>query len=127
MIVHTILYVADQQVSTEFYSFILQLNPTLNVPGMTEFKLSDSHVLGLMPESGIKKLLGDKLTDPASAQGIPRVELYLRVNAPEDFHQRVLSRGMKELSPVQPRNWGDRAGYTLDPDGHVLAFASLTT
>jgi len=24
---------------------------------------------------------------------------------------------------VESRDWGDRAGYCLDPDGHVLAFA----
>lgn len=38
MIVHTILYVADQNRSTEFYKLVLGFEPQLNVPGMTEFK-----------------------------------------------------------------------------------------
>lgn len=34
---------------------------------MTEFRLSDDHVLRLMPEAGIKRLLGERLPDPASS------------------------------------------------------------
>lgn len=124
MIVHTILYVADQKRSSEFYAKVLNIVPTLDVPGMTEFRLSEKHVLGLMPATGIKRLLGAKLPDPIRANGIPRAELYFRVEDPEQFHLRAIELGMTELSPIQPRDWGDRAGYVLDPDGHVLAFAS---
>lgn len=80
MIAHLILYVADQQASTEFYAYVLDMEPTLNVPGMTEFSLSETCVLGLMPEAGIKKLLGTNLPDPATARGIPRAEVYLLVD-----------------------------------------------
>ncbi len=34
-----ILYVADQEKSTEFYSRVLNQKPQLNVPGMTEFEI----------------------------------------------------------------------------------------
>lgn len=44
---------------------------------MTEFKLSESCVFGLMAESGIKKLLGQRLSDPLAVSGIPRADLYL--------------------------------------------------
>jgi catechol 2,3-dioxygenase-like lactoylglutathione lyase family enzyme len=124
MIVHTILYVADQKRSSELYSEVLGIVPTLDVPGMTEFKFSEQHVLGLMPERGIKRLLGAKLPDPAQASGTPRAELYFRIEEPEQFQLRAIELGMTELSPIQPRDWDDRAGYVLDPDGHVLAFAS---
>ena len=53
-----ILYVKDQEWSTDFYSHVLAMQPTLHVPGMTEFTLNEVCILGLMPESGIKKLLG---------------------------------------------------------------------
>lgn len=124
MTVHTILYVADQKKSTDFYSFVLGMAPTLEVPGMTEFKLSDKHILGLMPEKGIKKLLGEKLPNPSQASGIPRAEVYFRVDDPESFLRLAMELGAKELSSIQPRSWGDRAGYVLDPDGHVLVFAT---
>lgn len=124
MIAHTILYVSDQNKSTELYAFLLGFKPTLHVPGMTEFKLSESHILGLMPEAGIKRLLGDALPDPSRGKGIPRVELYLRVESPETAFDRAIHLGLKSLSPVEPRDWGMRAGYVMDPDGHVIAFSS---
>ncbi len=55
-----ILYVADQKKSTAFYSFVLNLKPSLDVPGMTEFMLGTNCKLGLMPENGIAKILVDK-------------------------------------------------------------------
>lgn len=123
MKVHFILYVKDQAKSTDFYAKLLDKNPTLFVPGMTEFQLSDYTVLGLMPETNIKILLGDRLPDPAEAYGIPRAELYLMVDEPLLFHKRALELGAAELSELQNRDWGDEAAYSLDPDGNVLAFA----
>jgi catechol 2,3-dioxygenase-like lactoylglutathione lyase family enzyme len=46
-----ILYVRDQQTSRDFYARTLGLEPVLDVPGMTEFQLTDSAILGLMPEA----------------------------------------------------------------------------
>ncbi len=123
MISHFILYVADQQLSTRFYTAVLGRAPELDVPGMTEFRLGDGCVLGLMPEAGIRRLLGKALPDPSGARGIPRSELYLRVDDPGAYHRRALANGGRELSPLLDRDWGDRAAYSLDPDGHVLAFA----
>lgn len=57
--------------------------------------------------------------------GIPRAELYLRVANASELHQRALAAGAVELSPMLLRDWGHQAAYSLDPDGHVLAFASL--
>ncbi len=123
MIAHIILYVADQQRAAAFYTDVLGAEPSLHVPGMTEFHLGQDCVLGLMPETGIKRLLGDALPDPASANGVPRCELYLRVDDPAACHVRALAAGARELSGLAPRNWGDDAAYSLDPDGHVIAFA----
>lgn len=43
---HFILYVQDQVKSTIFYSRALDLEPSLHVPGMTEFSLSVIFLLG---------------------------------------------------------------------------------
>lgn len=124
MIVHTILYVADQEKSRDFYKSILNSAPVLDVPGMTEFKLSEDHVLGLMPEKGIKKLLGEKIPDPTETNGVSRAEIYIRVVNPEAMFNKAIKSGARELSPIQDRDWGERAGYVMDFDGHVLAFSS---
>jgi catechol 2,3-dioxygenase-like lactoylglutathione lyase family enzyme len=120
---HFILYVQDQDRSTRFYQSVLNAKPRLNVPGMTEFELSRSAVLGLMPEAGIKRLLGNKIADPAQANGTPRAELYLLVDDPAACLERALVAGAPLLSPLAPRSWGHEAGYVSDPDGHIVAFA----
>jgi catechol 2,3-dioxygenase-like lactoylglutathione lyase family enzyme len=122
---HFILYVADQQRSTEFYLSVLGKEPTLNVPGMTEFRLGETTTLGLMPEDGIVRLLGEQIAHPSLARNIPRCEIYLVVEDAAEFHARALSAGAKEISALALRDWGHFAAYSLDPDGHVLAFASL--
>ena len=123
MTCHFILYVRDQAASTEFYRYVLFMNPSLDVPGMTEFKIGNHCVLGLMPESGIKRLLGDTIQDPEKTNGISRAELYLVVANPEDYLARAYSLNAKPLSELAQRDWGHEAGYVLDPDGHVVAFA----
>jgi hypothetical protein len=122
---HFIFYISDQVRSESFYCSVLAIQPRLSVPGMTGFDLPGGGVLGLMPEQNIRRLLGPVLPDPAAANGIPRAELYLLLSEPDSYHQRALSLGAKELSPVMPRSWGHSAGYLLDPDGHVLAFATV--
>lgn len=122
MNLQVILYVDDQNASTSFYQTVLLVAPRLHVPGMTEFEIGGG-VLGLMPEAGIKRLLGERLPDPGRARGTPRAELYLLVDDPAAYHARALAAGAQELSPVAARGWGHDAGYALDPDGHVLAFA----
>ena len=124
---HFILYVADQALSTEFYSAVLGVQPTLNVPGMTEFAIGDETILGMMPEAGAVRLFGDKITHPTPAGSAPRAEIYLIVDNIEAFHLRALNAGAREISPLKARDWGHEAAYSLDPDGYVLAFAREVT
>ncbi len=121
---HFILYVKDQGRSTAFYKQILGYEPVLDVPGMTEFELASGEILGLMPVTGIQRLLGDALPDPSPARGIARCELYFIVDDPMVYHARALAAGAKELSPFQQRDWGHSVSYVSDEDGHVIAFAS---
>ncbi len=121
---NVILYVKNQQKSRDFYARVLLMQPALDVPGMTEFRISENMTLGLMPENGIIRLLGDKIIDPAKAGGAPRAELYLTTDDPEACHARAISAGALELKPFSAMNWGDMAAYSADPDGHILVFAS---
>jgi hypothetical protein len=118
-----IFYVANQQKSRDFYQQLLQQQPVLDVPGMTEFRINDKTKLGLMPETGIHRLLGDKILSPALARGIPRSEIYIYVNKPEEYYKRALAGGAKAVSSMQLRSWGDEVAYCADLDGHILAFA----
>lgn len=122
-LIEFILFVADQDKSTTFYSSILQLVPSLYVPGMTEFELQPGVKLGLMPEVGIAKILGPNMVHPKQAQGVPRCELYLKVPNVTAYVERAVSVGAKVISPLQARNWGDTVVYLADMDGHIIALA----
>jgi predicted enzyme related to lactoylglutathione lyase len=124
-ILHTeiILYVKSQEQSTSFYSFILEKQPSLHVPGMTEFELNTQLKLGLMPQEGIAKILGTKVPHPKTGNGIPRCELYFLVTDLVYHYEKIAAFGAHIISPIKNRDWGDRVFYLSDPDGHVIAFA----
>jgi uncharacterized protein len=92
---------------------------------MTEFQLSSGCVLGLMPEASIRRMLDKALPEGFGESKAPRSEVYLRVPDAELYWKRSLELGGIELSPMLLRDWGHRVAYSLDPDGHVLAFAEL--
>lgn len=123
MEIEFILYVADQEKSKLFYTQILNKEPVLDVPGMTEFLLDEKTKLGLMPEKGIQKILSPKMPNPSSGKGIPRCELYLKFENILSYYQSALIAGAKPISEPAPRDWGDIVAYVADPDGHIIAFA----
>jgi uncharacterized glyoxalase superfamily protein PhnB len=118
-----IFYVSNQEKSKVFYEEVLGYQPQLDVPGMTEFLLSDNVTLGLMPEEGIMRVLDNKIPNPALAKGIPRSELYLFVDEPEEYYERLIAAGGTGISKLELRNWGDYVAYGSDLDGNILAFA----
>ncbi|MCC6182774.1 MAG: lactoylglutathione lyase [Bacteroidia bacterium] len=121
--IETILYVKDQDVSTDFYTRLFRKEPCLNVPGMTEFLLAENCKLGLMPNHGIAKILLDKTPHPSLGCGIPRCELYFYVNDIEFEYQHALKMGAIPISHIEIRDWDDRVCYFSDMDGHIIAFA----
>lgn len=112
---------SDQIKSRDFYSFLLDKTPSLDVPGMTEFLLATNVKLGLMTEKGIAKILCDKMPNPELGNGIPRCELYLKVENAQNYMLRSEKLNAKLISPLQDRYWGDKVGYFADPDGNAIA------
>lgn len=124
--IHTILYVEDQEISTGFYTKVLRQTPALNVPGMTEFRLTEYFTLGLMPNSSIAKILNGKTPPPKSGTGIPRCELYLYVDNIKEELSNIIQNDIELISGLEDRSWGDCVFYFADPDGHIIAFATKT-
>jgi uncharacterized glyoxalase superfamily protein PhnB len=118
-----ILYVSDQEKSKVFYAEILKQEPSLHVPGMTEFTISSQLKLGLMPENGIANILSETMPHPKLANGIPKCELYLVSHQAEELFLLALSLGAKKVSDIKDRDWGDKVGYVADFDGNIIAFA----
>jgi uncharacterized glyoxalase superfamily protein PhnB len=122
-LIETILYVNDQQASTDFYTKLFRQKPDLNVSGMTEFILAQNCKLGLMPNNGIAKILADKMPHPDKGNGVPRCELYFYVENIDLEFDNAIKSGAKLISPIEDRDWGDSVCYFADLDGHIIAFA----
>ncbi len=118
-----IIYVNNQGKSKLFYEKLLGYKPILDVQGMTEFQLWDSVILGIMQEEGIMRILENKIPNPAHANGVPRSELYLFVDNPDEYYSRLVKAGGTGISKTELRNWGDYVAYGSDVDGNILAFA----
>lgn len=118
-----IIYVKDQNRSRDFYKILLNKDPVLDVPGMTEFQINDYCKLGIMPENGIAKILGDKVPHPAKGNGIPRCEIYIYVDSPQLSLDKALNAGATFITNAELRDWNHIVAYAADPDGHILAFA----
>lgn len=119
----TILYVSNQEASSKFYEKIFRQAPDLNVPGMTEFIISKSCKIGLMPNAGIAKILSEKTPHPETGNGIPRCELYFYVDNIQAEFDNAIKSGASLISAIADRDWRDKVCYFSDPDGHILAFA----
>ncbi|WP_040952132.1 VOC family protein [Gorillibacterium massiliense] len=119
-----ILFVRDQRKSKEFYAKLLDREPSLDVPGMTEFQISTRTKVGLMPGDGITRVLDYTLPNPNENAEYPRCELYLYVDEPDREYEKALAAGATGVSPGKIRNWGDYVAYCRDFDGNLIAFAS---
>ena len=117
------LYVKDQERSKLFYESILGISPTLHVPGMTEFSLTQKLSLGIMPGDGIVRILDNKVGNPNEIQGLPRCEVYLFVDNPDLYYDKAIEYGGQGISKGKIRNWGDYVSYCSDYDGNIIAFA----
>jgi lactoylglutathione lyase len=118
-----ILYCSEQSRSSRFFEQLLGQKPLLEVPGMTEFILDGNVLLGLMPYEGAHKLLGNTLPHPAQGKGIPSCEIYLPIEDAEHAVICAVKNGAILLSPLAERNWGHKAAYLSDPDGHIIGIA----
>lgn len=93
----TILYVKDQEKSKRFYRDLFEQEPSLDVPGMTEFSFFEGCQLGLMPEAGISKIITPALPHPEKGSNIPRCELYFRVEGAESYLRRAIELEQNRL------------------------------
>jgi catechol 2,3-dioxygenase-like lactoylglutathione lyase family enzyme len=119
----TILYVRDLEQAAGLYDRVFRWRKTVDAPVYVEFEVAPQARLGLMPQGHTGSFLGRDLGDRRFEDGCPRAEVYIRVSDALPVVARLEAEGLEALSPLQERDWGDRAAYFLDPDGYVLAIA----
>ncbi len=85
--------------------------------------LNENFKLGLTPENGIAKIIRPTTKHPPLGNGVPRCEIYLIVENPEQSLENAVKEEAIEISKVSTRDWEDIVSYCSDLDGHIIAFA----
>jgi uncharacterized glyoxalase superfamily protein PhnB len=119
----TIFYVADLAKAADFFDAAFGFKKSTVAPQYVEYQINAGACLGLMPQGNTSYIVGDKLGKIRPTDGAPRGELYLLVADPEAAVTRLQKAGATLTSPLQMRDWGDRAAYFMIPDGYVVAVA----
>ena len=68
--------------------------------------LTENAILGIMPSSGIKKMLLNKIDTIHASEGFIKSELYIVVDNIEKYVSRAVNVKAKVLSEVSERDWG---------------------
>ena len=118
-----IIYVENLEKTKTFYELLFNIRPIIDEPGMCEFKLLDGSTLGIMPSTSLSKLFGKSFEKQKKTRSLPSAEFYFIVDDPLLCHQRALQLGSTEIREFSEMDWGDKAAYSLNHDGHILAFA----
>jgi len=116
-----ILAVNDLKKSTDFYSHLLGFEIVFKIPVMVRFKISEEIELALYEKDSYYENL--ELMSNKQAALNSRTELYVHVEDIEKIVDRLDDAGIRKLSELKERNWGDMAAYYEDPDANVVAVA----
>ena len=87
-----IIFVENQEKARDFYKEVLDMEPLMDVPGMTEFKLADNMLLGIMPMRN--KNMMDIKTIKHWKRRNSKCQIYLPVDEPDDYYNRVVKAGV---------------------------------
>jgi predicted enzyme related to lactoylglutathione lyase len=118
-----ILAVADVTRSAGFYerAFGWARNPLVDYANYVELLPPDGGAIGLYERRGYAAEVG---AEPAElGGGVSSAYMYLRVEDADETAAAIVDAGGRPLSPLAERDWGERAAWFADPDGHVLAVA----
>jgi predicted lactoylglutathione lyase len=122
-VVHTVVTVNDLTKSKMFYKLLFEIEPKVDSENFVEIKLNENFILGLQNIKMNEKLFNRDLISKFKLNKTSSAEFYIECKNPEEMHQKALQFGCLELSPFRERDWGQSVAYSVNHDGHVLAFA----
>jgi len=120
-----IIYVEDFYKSKIFYELLFNIKPIIDEPGMVEFRLPDNSTFGIMPNTSLEKLFGSDFKIEKHRKSLPKTELYFLVDDAISFHNKAIQLGSTEIRAFSEMDWGHKVAYSLNHDGHILAFAEI--
>lgn len=118
-----ILAVEDLARSAAFYRALTSWDASVETPVYVELAAPNGLRLGLYDRQSFGKNLG-RVPEPIAGP-VATTELYLDADDLDESIARALEAGARMLDDVRDRPWGDRVAYFADPDGYVVALATL--
>ena len=102
--------------SRAFYEHVLGMGVDDTVPSRLYFHCGDV----------IMALIDWTVEGRANLSPTPD-NVYLATDELDAVYERAVAAGARIVSPVEPRAWGERSFYCLDPDGNQLCFVDDAT
>ena len=102
--------------SRAFYEQVLGLDADDTVPSRLYFHCGDV----------IVALIDWTVEGRADLKPTPD-NIYVATEELDTVYERAVAAGARIVSPIEPRAWGERSFYCLDPDGNQLCFVDDTT
>jgi len=118
-----IIYVKNFDKSKIFYELLFNKKPIIDEPGMAEFELPGGATLGIMPDLSLEKLFGEDFKIEKNRKTLPQTELYFLVKNALLLHNKALQLGATEIRTFSKMDWGHKVAYSINHDGHILAFS----
>lgn len=118
----TILSTPNVLTSVEFYNTFFAKKPHIHVNVYAEYILENNQRIGLYAQDSLAQITGQISIQPVPPK-LGAVELYFYPQNLKDAIARAEVAGARQLSPLQPRDWGDKVIYYADPFGIIIALA----
>ena len=107
---------SEIETSRRFYQALLGLEADDTVPSRLYFHCDDVIVAVI-----------DWAVEPLGPLQPTPENLYSATDELDAVHERAATAAARELSTIEPRPWGERSFYCLDPDGNRLCFVDDVT
>src|SRR5215203_1008467 len=108
-----ILFSSDVRKSIEYYTEVLGFD--------SKWEWDDPPSFGGVSKNGVEVFFCK------DGQGNPGTWLAIMVDAVDEFHERIKSKGAKILSPPEDKEWHLREMLVQDPDQRILRFGQNIT
>jgi lactoylglutathione lyase len=117
---YVVVIVEDVGRSVDFYTQVLGLRLAHRSGPYAQLDTGATRV-GLYERAAMAATLGRPLRSPDP--DAPAFELGFKVDDCDAVYTELLAKGARGVVEPTDRAWGQRTGYVVDPDGHLVELA----
>jgi catechol 2,3-dioxygenase-like lactoylglutathione lyase family enzyme len=117
---YVVVIVEDVDRSVDFYTQVLGLRLAHRAGPYAQLDTGATRV-GLYERAAMAATLGRPLRSPDP--DAPAFELGFKVDDCDAAYAALVAKGARGVVEPTDRAWGQRTGYVVDPDGHLVELA----